>query len=450
MQLDLEESASIFTVTGLNREARRLLERGLGAVRVEGELSNVSRPASGHMYWTLKDGSAQIRCAMFRQANRSLSFRPDDGQQVLVRGRVSLYEPRGDYQLIVDAMEEAGEGLLRRRFEELKRKLAAEGLFDPERKQPLPAIPARIGVITSPTGAAIRDVLVALQRRFPAASVLIYPTSVQGAAAAEEIVRALRRADQRAECDVLILTRGGGSLEDLWSFNEEIVARAIAVLRLPVIVGVGHEIDFTIADFVADVRAPTPSQSAELVVPVQAQIEHRLAELAGKLARMTRRTLDDAHRQLLTLEHRLARTHPRVGIEAQQQRLDDIEARLLRGVQQVHRLGHERLERLTTRLLAANPSRDVIRLAAALQQTRRALGQAMHKRLERISARMALAERGLTSLSPLATLERGFAIVTRKTDGLLVTQAAIAPPASEIDIRLAEGTLSATVTTSRD
>src|SRR5690606_37550162 len=220
----------IFSVSALNRDARALVESGLGTIWVEGELSNLSRPSSGHLYWSLKDSQAQVRCAMFRMANRSLTFELANGRQVLVRARASLYEARGEYQLIVDYVEEAGEGVLRRRFEELKKRLAAEGLFDSARKRPLPTLPRRIGVITSPTGAALRDVLIALRRRFPATAVLIYPTAVQGAGAAEEIARTLRLADKRAECDVLILTRGGGSLEDLWSFNEEIVARTIAAL----------------------------------------------------------------------------------------------------------------------------------------------------------------------------------------------------------------------------
>jgi exodeoxyribonuclease VII large subunit len=446
MQRRTEDFADTLTVSALNREARRLLETGLGRVSVEGELSNVSRPASGHMYWTLKDSTAQVRCAMFRQANRSLPFRPADGQQVVVHARVSLYEPRGDYQLIVDAMEEAGEGLLRRRFEALKRKLADEGLFDAARKQPVPAIPARIGVITSPTGAAIRDVLIALGRRFPAASVLIYPTSVQGTAAAAEIVAALELADARAECDVLILTRGGGSLEDLWPFNEEIVARAVARLRLPVIVGVGHEVDFTIADFVADVRAPTPSQAAELAVPVQAQLESRLAEIGTKLARSIGRELTDVRAGLGHLAHRLSRVHPRIAIEGLEQRIDDIEARMLRALKQERRDTAARLDRARARLAHAHPLRRITALRDALNQLRRSLEQSVAMRIERLANRTALAERGLRTLSPLATLERGYAIVTRADDGALVTRSTDATEGRDVDIRLAEGGLSATVT----
>ena len=257
-----ETGRNVFTVSRLNREVRVLLERGLGVVWVEGELSNFSQPSSGHWYFSLKDRDAQLRCAMFRLKNAVLGFTPKAGQQVLARGRISLYEPRGDYQLIVEHLEEAGVGALKREFERLKVKLAAEGLFALERKRSLPRFPRRIGVVTSPSGAAIRDVLHILARRFPPASVLVYPTPVQGAASVPAIVEALQTASARAECDVLIVARGGGSIEDLWSFNDERVARAICASSIPVVSGIGHEIDFTIADFVADARAPTPSGAA--------------------------------------------------------------------------------------------------------------------------------------------------------------------------------------------
>ncbi|MGH8327648.1 MAG: exodeoxyribonuclease VII large subunit, partial [Steroidobacteraceae bacterium] len=258
---------TVYTVTQLNREARTLLERHLAVVWIEGELSNLAQPSSGHWYFSLKDREAQVRCAMFRQRNQSVGFTPRAGQQVLARARVSLYEPRGDFQLIVEHLEEAGIGALRREFERLKVQLAAEGLFDLARKRALPRFPVRIGVVTSPTGAAVRDILHILRRRFPPAAVLVYPTAVQGAAAVPAIVDAITLASARAECDVLILARGGGSLEDLWAFNDERVARAIHGCRIPVVAGIGHEVDFTIADLVADARAPTPSGAAELATP---------------------------------------------------------------------------------------------------------------------------------------------------------------------------------------
>src|SRR5579859_8203563 len=278
-----ETGRNVFSVSRLNREVRLLLEKGLGVVWVEGELSNFSAPSSGHWYFSLKDRDAQLRCAMFRMKNASLGFTPKAGQQVLARGRISLYEPRGDYQLIVEHLEEAGIGALRREFERLKEKLAAEGLFALERKRSLPRFPRRVGVITSASGAALHDVLRVLARRYPPAAVLIYPTPVQGGAASAGLVAAIELASARAECDVLILARGGGSLEDLWSFNDERVARAIRASAIPVVSGVGHEVDFTIADFAADLRAPTPTGAAELVTPDVSTWRRLLLEQSARL-----------------------------------------------------------------------------------------------------------------------------------------------------------------------
>ena len=285
----LQPERNVYSVSALNREVRLLIERGLGVIWVEGELSNLAQPSSGHWYFSLKDRDAQLRCAMFRQRNSSVGFTPRAGQQVLVRGRVSLYEPRGDYQFIAEHMEEAGVGALKREFERLKAKLAAEGLFAPELKRSLPRIPKRIGVVTSPTGAAIRDILHILARRFPPASVLIYPSPVQGEAAVPALIESLRLAGERRECDVLIVARGGGSLEDLWAFNDERLARAIRACPIPVVSGIGHEVDFTIADFVADVRAPTPSGAAELVVPDRKEWLDALARTARRCSRSSSR-----------------------------------------------------------------------------------------------------------------------------------------------------------------
>ena len=278
----------VYSVSRLNKEVRLLLESGLPVLWLEGELSNFAAPASGHWYFSLKDSTAQVRCAMWRQRNTQVRFRPKDGMAVLVRARVGLYEPRGEYQLLVEHLEEAGEGALKREFEKLKARLAAEGLFAAERKRPLPAVPRRIGVVSSPTGAAIHDILRVLRARFPAASVLLYPTAVQGAAAVPEIVRAIETASRRNECDVLIIARGGGSLEDLWCFNDERVARAIAACRVPTVSGVGHEVDVTIADFVADLRAPTPSAAALAAVPDKQTWLEALAQLETAFRRRHR------------------------------------------------------------------------------------------------------------------------------------------------------------------
>jgi exodeoxyribonuclease VII large subunit len=438
------EERRILTVSALNREARQLVENELGTVWVEGEISNLARPGSGHLYWSLKDSQAQVRCAMFRMAARGLGFELANGRQVLIRARASIYEARGEYQLIVDYAEEAGEGALRRKFEELKKRLAAEGLFDASRKIPLPKVPRRIGVITSPTGAAVRDVLIALRRRFPATAVLVYPTQVQGAGAAEEIARTLALADKRADCDVLILTRGGGSLEDLWSFNEEVVARAIAAVKLPIIVGVGHEIDFTIADFVADLRAPTPSQAAELAVPDQLEWRAKIAACGQRLARCARHHLMTERRRLAMLTHRLERCHPGVQLREREQRLDELEARLTRSIERRIAQLKLRIARLATGVAHANPAR---RLAAARDRWRTAQGdlrRALLRRMEQTTHRLKFADRALQSLSPLATLQRGYAIVLAEGGGV-VSDAAATKPGAALDVRLARGGLSVTV-----
>lgn len=450
LELAFGESRNILTVSALNREARLLIERSFGAVWVEGEISNLSRPSSGHLYWSLKDANAQVRCAMFRQAARFVDFDLQNGQQVLVRARVSFYEARGEFQLVVDTIEEAGEGVLRRRFEELKRRLKAEGLFDPERKRPLPRVPTRIGVVTSPTGAAIRDVLTALKRRFPTIPVLIYPTSVQGNTAAQEIARTLELADRRGECDVLILTRGGGSLEDLWAFNEEIVARAVAAVRTPIIVGVGHETDFTIAEFVADLRAPTPSQAAELVVPDGAEWRARLRRIAVHLERAAQRRLRHDAQRVGTLEHRLGRCHPGLLLRQQAQRADELEARMHRALTQSVDERRARLATLTSALRARNPK---YRVAADAQRCRFAaehLERTMRQHLERLTHRVTATERALRSLSPLATLERGYAIVARADDGHVVTDSEGVAPGTGIVVRLSRGRLAATVDSTAD
>ena len=420
---------SVYTVSRLNREVRLLLERGLAVIWLEAELSNFTQPASGHWYFTLKDKEAQIRGAMFRQRNMNLGFTPKSGQLVLVRGRVSLYEPRGDYQMLVEHMEEAGVGALKREFERLKARLAAEGLFAPELKRRLPAFPHRIGVITSPSGAAIRDVLHILKRRYPPARVLIYPTPVQGAAAVPALIQALELASARAECDVLILARGGGSLEDLWAFNDEGVARAIRACAIPVVSGVGHEIDFTIADFVADVRAPTPSGAAELVVPDRQELLSTLRRMGERLIQSGRRELRTAGQLLAHLRHRLQRMHPGVRLSHSAQRLDELEQRLRKAL-------HARVQQQNIRLSHAH---------ARTTQLRMRLQHALQRRLETSVHRLNLAQHKLDAVSPLATLGRGFAVVMR-ADGRVVTDAGTVAVGDEIRALVLHGALRARVT----
>jgi exodeoxyribonuclease VII large subunit len=391
---------SAITVSQLNRQAKAILEQGLGRIWVEGELSNIARPASGHVYFTLKDNAAQVKAAFFRQRQRGPTIGFKDGDQVLACGRVSLYEPRGDYQLIVEQLEPIGEGALRRQFEVLKKKLAAEGLFDEARKKALPVLPRSIGVITSPSGAAIRDIISVLRRRFPLIPVVIYPSAVQGEAAAAGLMQALTLANRRAEVDLLIIGRGGGSLEDLAAFNDEALARAIAASSLPVISAVGHEIDFTIADFVADRRAPTPSGAAEIAVPDQQDWLRTLDSLASRIARHGRRTLEELAQTLDWLGRRLLQTSP-----------------------------------------SATLQRSLARLAALQQR----LNIAARHSLAGLNHRFELAMRGLHAVSPLATLERGYAIVSDAASGKVLLRAADAAVGSDIRARLADGELIATV-----
>jgi exodeoxyribonuclease VII large subunit len=434
----------VYSVSRLNREVRVLLERGFGSLWLEGEISNFSRPSSGHWYFSLKDAAAQVRCAMFRQRNMLCSFTARDGQKVLVRARVGLYEPRGEYQLIVDHMEDAGLGALKRQFEELSARLSAEGLFAPERKRPLPALPKRIGVITSPTGAAIRDILHVLARRFPAVAVLIYPVAVQGAQAAGEILAALRLAGRRAECDVLILARGGGSLEDLWAFNDEELARAIVASPIPVISGIGHEIDFTIADFAADVRAPTPSAAAELVVPDAGEWLAAFVRLGAQLRRGMQRRLDERRERLEWLTGRAALVSPSARLIQQTLRLDEFEQRMCRALQNLLNARISQFRERESRLWKASPLarvRDAAARHAALLLRLRAAGL---EHVRRARERLLPLVRTLNAVSPLATLERGYAIVSAE-HGAILRNAADAAPGTIIEARLAKGVIHAKV-----
>ena len=440
----LAEARTVYTPTRLNQQARLLLERNFGVLWVEGEISNLSRPGSGHWYFSLKDASAQLRCAMFRQRNLLANFQPADGMLVQVRGRVSLYEPRGDYQFLVDHMEQAGEGALRRRFDLLKAKLAAEGFFESARKRPLPRVPKRIGVVTSPTGAALRDLLHILRRRFCAVPVLIYPTKVQGATAAVPVASALRIASARAECDVLVLARGGGSLEDLWAFNEEIVARAIYECRIPVVSGVGHETDFTIADFVADVRAPTPSGAAELVVPDCAEWLRSTQTLERRLHAAARRHQQRSAERLRWLSGRLAQLHPGVQLRQHAQRLDELEQRLLRALQHGLVTRRNRLQQQAARLQQRSPAVRVSTARHQLLRVSAALDNALARHLETRRRRLAIAAGKLDAISPLATLQRGYAIVS-DAHGRVVTDAGTLAPGALIEARVAKGRLQARI-----
>ena len=443
--LDQSPQQTAISVSELNRQARALLEQGIARLWVSGEISNLSRPASGHVYFSLKDDNAQVSCAFFRQRQRGPTIGLKDGDQVLVFGRVSIYEARGNYQLIVEQIEAAGEGELRRRFEALKKILAAEGLFDEELKRPIPDLPRRIGVVTSPSGAAIRDILTVLKRRFPAVPVIIYPTAVQGVAAANQIIGALSAAVTRAECDVLILARGGGSLEDLWPFNEEAVARAISECAIPTVSAVGHEIDFTISDFVADLRAPTPTAAAELVVPDQAEWLRSLTSTAARIASLGRRYLEDHYQELDFLSRRLSQSSPAAIVSRQMDWLKNLK-QVLTGAMRHDLLKRSRaIELVRTRLLQRSPAIEVqhsVNYLAELNQRLKGIGTAS---VDRLQNRFKLAERTLHSVSPLATLERGYAIVSEAESGKILSDASATTPGRKITARLAHGSLAATV-----
>jgi len=433
----------VYTVSRLNREVRLLLERGFGILWLEGEISNLARPSSGHWYFSLKDAGAQVRCAMFRQRNMLCGVAPRDGQKVLVRARIGLYEPRGEFQLIIDHLEDAGLGALKRQFEELTARLAAEGLFAADRKRALPKLPKRIGIITSPTGAAVRDVLHVLARRFPAIPVLIYPVPVQGAKAAADIIAALTVAARRAECDVLILARGGGSLEDLWAFNDEALARAIVASPIPVITGIGHEVDFTIADFAADVRAPTPSAAAELVVPDAQDWLESVARLNARLQRGMRRRIAEHRQRLLWLTGRAALVSPSARLREQAQRLDELEQRLTRALRRRLLERRERLRWLSGRAALVSPAARLAQQAQRLGSLQQRLERASLAALRRARERLKPLVRTLNAVSPLATLERGYAIVS--IGGVILRDAATVEPGTLIEARLATGRLRARV-----
>jgi exodeoxyribonuclease VII large subunit len=436
------------TVSELNRQSRMLLERGMARVWVQGEISNLARPASGHFYFSLKDETAQIRCAWFRQRQRAPVPRIRDGDQVLALGRVGIYEARGDYQFIVEQVEAAGEGELRRRFDALKKKLAAEGLFDSERKRPPPLLPRRIGVITSPTGAAIRDILTVLRRRFPAIPVVIYPSPVQGDGAVPGLVLALEAAARRAECDVLLIARGGGSLEDLWAFNEEALARAISACPIPIVSGVGHEVDVTIADFAADVRAPTPSGAAELVAPDQLEWRRSFEGLSARLALQMSRRMENAFQTCDWLLRRLNQCSPAARVRQQSERLRDLCRALAGAIRHDFTRRGRLLDQIGGRVFARAPSRRLEQTSRHLAELSARLLRRANVSVERLGTRLRLAERALQSVSPLATLTRGYAIVTDTTTGRVLMDAARIAPGTVVDARLARGSLRATVTQS--
>lgn len=405
----------ILTVSQLAGAARFTLEERFPMVWVEGELSNLRAPGSGHWYFTLKDDNAQIRCAMFTNRNRSVRFKPRDGMQVILRGRVSLYEARGDFQLLADHLEASGEGALRAAFDALKRKLDAEGLFAEQRKRALPRFPNHVAVVTSRSGAALRDIISVLRRRCPTLRVTLLPVAVQGKDAELQIIDALRQlSDWPAELgprpDVALLARGGGSLEDLWTFNLESVARAIAACVVPVVSAVGHETDFTIGDFAADLRAPTPSAGAELIAPDLADWQRRAQRLVSSLDAHWRATLAHRRRSLDLVARRL--THPGRALQQRMQRIDDVERQLTAALQRRIAGMRHTAALLETRMRQFHPQRDIERARLAVHRCQRSLQRIVRLRIDTALRATASVGRALHAVSPLATLDRGFAIIT--------------------------------------
>lgn len=432
------QSSAIFTVSRLNQTVRLLLEREVGQVWISGEISNFTQPASGHWYFTLKDDTAQVRCAMFRNSNRRVTFRPQHGQQILVRASITLYEPRGEYQIIVESMQPAGEGLLQQKYEQLKAKLAAEGLFDQQSKQPLPSPAHCVGVITSKTGAALHDILHVLKRRDPSLPVVIYPTAVQGEDAPGQIVRAIALANSRKECDVLIVGRGGGSLEDLWSFNDERVARAIFASQIPIVSAVGHETDVTIADFVADLRAPTPSAAAEMVSRNQLELLRQLQSGQQRLEMAMDYYLANRTRRFTQLEHRLQQQHPQLRLARQQTVLERLRQRMTYAMDNQLKRSGQRQQRMTQRLNQHSPQPRIHRAQNRVQQLEYRLAQLMSARLSATRERFGNAMTHLDAVSPLATLARGYSVTTA-TDGNVLKQTKQVKAGDVLTTRLVDG-----------
>lgn len=438
------QNPDIYTVSRLNSEVRLTLELQFQQLWLIGEVSNFVAAASGHWYFSLKDQAAQVKVAMFKQANRHAQLRPQNGQQVLIRARISVYEPRGEYQLLAEFIEPAGDGLLKQQFEQLKAKLAAEGLFAAERKKPLPLNPQRVGIITSPTGAAVRDIITVMARRSPSTELIIYPCQVQGDTAAAQLRAMLSTAIMRNEVDVLIIGRGGGSLEDLWCFNDEALARAIAACPIPIVSAVGHEIDFALTDFVADVRAPTPSAAAELVSTDQSQHILTLQQLARRLTRAQQLYVQRLAPKLSQLQQRLQQLHPQRRLEQQQQRLDELQSRLVRVLQQQLQHAKRQHHYLQQSLQHLSPAKALAQQSSQLQQLHRRLQQAQQQHLKHAKQRLGTLSAQLNTVSPLATLARGYSITFDNKQQALVSSAQL-KVGDSVHTRLAEGSFEATV-----
>jgi exodeoxyribonuclease VII large subunit len=434
----------VYQVSDFTRQARELLEEHFGSVWLTGEVSNLATPASGHIYFSLKDESAQIRCAMFRNRRSPYRGEIENGTEILVSGTVSLYEARGDFQLIVDYLEPAGEGVLRRRFEHLKKQLGAEGLFDPDKRRPLPDLPARIGVITSGHGAALQDILTTLERRFPLADVLVFPVTVQGDKAAPQIAGALQAVGKQ-QCNVVILARGGGSLEDLWAFNEEVVVRAVRDCTVPVVTGVGHETDFTLADFAADLRCATPTAAAEAVSPDANALSRLVNRHAERLGATLGYQLQASAQRLDGAAARLR--HPSEQMSYHFERLEHLVERLRFGWQFRYQRQMAQTTRNAQQLRLTSPRARLSNFVNRIGTCRTLLKERLNQRLAQSTQQLAGLESQLKALSPAATLGRGFAIVHLEDQGTIVRSAATLQPGDSVVARFAKGRAYASVKT---
>ena len=435
----------IISVTELNKLAKSLLEDGIPKLWIEGEISNLAKPASGHIYFSLKDETSQIRCAWFKQRQSINANDISNGMKMLALGKISLYQPRGEYQFIIEKMETAGEGDLKRKYEELKQKLFNEGLFDRERKLEIPKLPKKIGVITSPSGAAIRDVLSILKRRFPLLPIVIFPITVQGDNAAPDIENALKNANLRADCDVLILTRGGGSLEDLWAFNEEIVARAIHVSKIPIISAIGHETDTTIADFVSDLRAPTPSGAAEIVTPDQNELLKLLKTLFGRIEHETNQYINSKSQSMDWLSKRLSQSNPIMTVRKQIEISGNLRKLLFSSIGRNLSIHSKAVDSLKFRLNSSSPKLEIQKAISHLSEMQLKITTSTKSSVTKLNSQLTALGKTLDSLSPLKTLDRGYAVARDSKTKKIISNSEKVSINSQIDIKLAKGEIAAKV-----
>ena len=440
-----KDEQSVISVSELNKKAKSLLEKGIPKLWIEGEISNLAKPASGHMYFSLKDEMSQIRCAWFRQRQLQNTLNIVNGSKMLALGKIGLYEPRGEYQFIVEKMEIAGEGDLKRKYEDLKRKLSAEGIFSEENKSELPNLPKRIGVITSPSGAAVQDILTVLNRRFPIIPIIIFPVAVQGEQAAPQIQNALEKANFRADCDLLILARGGGSLEDLWAFNEEIVARAIFDSEIPIISAIGHETDVTISDFTADLRAPTPSGAAELAVPDQHDWIKSIDNISEKINTIITQQINSKSQLSDWINKRLSQSSPMMTVKRQIEKSNNLQKMLSISIFQNLSRQEKNIHQLKSNLNEVSPRLKIHTQLSRIKELNQKITSCSDHLLEGLNNRIKLASKTLNSVSPLRTLDRGYAIARDAKTKNVIMSADTIEIENDIEVKLAKGEIKVTV-----